>query len=91
MIRPVSFAINRKRTRPANPLPAIRVERHGFAAAANEIFVQNIEHLEKRGFSGNVADFVIGKFAAGLRVALSPDFEFEVHWFTMILSEAQRS
>ena len=88
MIGTVSFTVNRKRAGAANPFSAIRVERDGFLASTEQIFVQNIEHLEKRSIRRNVADFVIDKFAAGLRVPLSPNSKFEVHWFTVILSGA---
>ena len=79
MIGAVSFTVDRKRAGPANAFPAIRVERDGFLSGSKQIFIKNIEHLEKRRVRGNVADFVIDKLAAGLAILLPPNFKFEVH------------
>src|SRR5438046_9489466 len=79
MIGAVSFAVHCERAGAANPFPAIRVERHRFPAGSEQVFVQDVEHLEKRSVWRDVADFVIDEFAAGLRVALSPVLKFEIH------------
>jgi hypothetical protein len=47
MIRSVSFTVDRERAGTTNPFATIRVERDGFPAAPNQIFVQDIEHFEK--------------------------------------------
>src|SRR5947207_15829828 len=79
MIWAVSLTINRNRASAANPFPVIGVERDWFVTGSEQIFVENIEHLEKRRVRRNVADFVLNAFAAELRVALSPDPHPEVH------------
>jgi hypothetical protein len=85
MIGTVSFTVDRERAGTANSFPAIRVERDGFLAGSEQILIQDVEHLKKRSVRRNVADFVIDKFTGRLCVSLPPDFEFEVHWFTVIL------
>src|SRR5262249_54019841 len=82
MIWAVSFAVNCKGAGAGNPFTAIRVERDGFPPAPNQIFVQNIEHLEKRSVRRNVAHVVIDEFAGGLRVLLTPNFQSKIHGIT---------
>jgi hypothetical protein len=79
MIGAVSFTVDRKRAGAANSFPAIRVERDGFLAGSEQIFIKNIEHFEKRCVRGNVPHLVIDEFAAGLAILLPPNFKFEVH------------
>ena len=64
VIRPVCFAINGERAGTANAFAAIRVERDRFLAAAQQIFVQDVEHFEERRVRRNIMHFVINEFSA---------------------------
>ena len=64
MIRPVRFAVDGERARAANALAAIGVERDRFFAATEQLFVHDVEHLEKRSIRRNIGRFVFDELAA---------------------------
>ena len=45
--RTVSFAVYGEGAGAANPFATIRVERHRFSASLQQVFIQDVEHLEK--------------------------------------------
>ena len=53
-------------------LAAVVVERHGLLALVDQVVVQNIQHLEKRGVGGDVLDFVGFECPFCLGVFLAP-------------------
>src|SRR6266481_4190250 len=79
MIGTVSFAIDRERARAANAFAAIGVKGNRFLASIKQLFVEDVEHFEKRRVRRDIADLVIDKFAGGLAVLLTPDSQRKVH------------
>src|SRR5438552_6627022 len=79
MIGTVRFSVNGERAGSANALAAIGVERDWLLAASEQNFVQNVEHLEKRGVRRNVAHAVINEFTGCLCIRLAPDSQVKVH------------
>ena len=79
MIGAVGLAIDRQRTNAANAFATIGVERNRFLAAPKQIFVQDVEHFEKRRVRRNVAHLIIDELAAGLPILLAPNLEFKIH------------
>jgi hypothetical protein len=56
------------------------LEGNGFFPARYELFVQYVEHFEKRHIGIYVREFVIDEFAFE-SAALPPDFECEFHLY----------
>jgi hypothetical protein len=49
------------------------VERHGFFASGDKLFVQNVQHFQKRHVRGNALQLVVFESALGLALGLTPD------------------
>src|SRR5437899_8988443 len=79
MIGTLSFAIDRERARAANAFAAIGVKRDRLLAAIKQLFVENVEHFEKRRVRRDIADLVIDEFAGRFRIGLPPDSQQKVH------------
>ncbi len=79
MIGAMRFAVDRERAGAADAFATIRIERDRLFAAADQAFVHDIEHFEKRRIRGNVGRFVLDELALRLGILLPPDFEFESH------------
>ena len=65
-------AVDVQRAHTADTLAAVVVERHGLLALVDQVVVQNIQHLEKRGVGGDVLDFVGFECPFCLGVFLAP-------------------
>lgn len=70
--RAVRTAVDVQRAHTADTLAAVVVERHGLLALVDQVVVQNIQHLEKRGVGGDVLDFVGFECPFCLGVFLAP-------------------
>ena len=79
MVRPVCLAVNGERARAANAFAAIGVEGDRFFATPEQIFIYDVEHLQKRSVRRNIARFILDELAARFRVLLSPDSQKKVH------------
>ena len=55
------------------------VEVDGFFSLLNELFVEDVEHLEERGVGGNVVDVISHKLALSLWTRLPPNFQFKTN------------
>ena len=77
--RAVGHAVDQETARPADALAAIVVEGDRLFAAADQLFVQDVEHLQERHVGGHLLDLVGDELARRLRVFLPPDFQSEVH------------
>src|SRR5207249_6812588 len=75
----VSFAVNRERTRTANSFAAIGIECDWLLAAHDQLFIQNIEHFQKRRVRRDVFHVVIHEFAGGFWIRLPPNAQAKVH------------
>jgi len=68
----VRTAVDVQRAHTADTFAAVVVERHGLLALVDQVVVQNIQHLEKRGVGGDVLDFVGFECPFCLGVFLAP-------------------
>src|SRR6516164_9621321 len=72
-------AIDHKGTHPANPFPAIGVERYRFLVPNDQSLVHDIEHLQKGCFLWDFIRLVIDERTGRFGVLLAPDFQRKVH------------
>jgi hypothetical protein len=63
----------------ADALAAVALERDGLFAARLELVVDDVEHLQEGHVRVDIVGVVADEFAIGVRAALSPDFEGELH------------
>ena len=64
--RAVGHAVDQETARPADALAAIVVEGDRLFAAADQLFVQDVEHLQERHVGGHPLDLVGDELARGL-------------------------
>jgi hypothetical protein len=72
-IRTVRDPVDHASARTADPLAAVRVECNRVFALANEVFVDDVEHLEKRHVGRDVLRDVIDETAGLILRRLTPD------------------
>ena len=75
----VRHAVDRQRTRSADAFAAIRIVRDRLLAAFHRVFVDDVEHLQKRRAGRDVLHIDIDQPALALAVMLPPDFQVEIH------------
>jgi len=78
---PVRHAVDEKSARSADPLAAVVLEGDGRFIAAEELFVELVEHLEEGHVGRHVLHRVRGEAAGCLCVLLPPDPEREIHGY----------
>ncbi len=76
---PWAHAVDQETARPADALAAIVVEGHRLFAAADQLFVEDVEHLQERHVGGHPLDLVGDELSRRVCVFLPPDFQSEVH------------
>jgi hypothetical protein len=74
------LTVNGERARAANAFATIGVEGDRFFATPEQIFIYDVEHLQKRSVRRNIVRFILDELAARFRVLLSPDAKFEIHF-----------
>ena len=60
----------------ADAFTAVAVEGDRFLAAVDQIFVEEVEHLEQRHLADDVADRVVDQLAGLVGTGLAPNTEF---------------
>ena len=76
----VRDAVDRERARPANAFAAIVIKMNRLLVFFDEPLVDDVEHLKKRGFGGDVWRIVSLYSALGVGPGLPPNFQCQVHW-----------
>ena len=77
--RAVRDAVDRERAVAADAFAAVRVELDRLDAIFCQVLVDDVDHLEERGFGGNVICLVVFELARAVRALLTPDFQIEFH------------
>ena len=75
----VGVTIDIERAHAADTLAAVVVKVDGLLALLDELLIEDIEHLEERGVSGNVLHLVGLEVSLLLRSSLTPHFQFEAY------------
>ena len=75
IVRPMRLAVDHHAARAADPLAAIVIERDRLFALCDQLFVEDVEHLEERRMRRDVRDLVGDERALRLAVLLAPDVE----------------
>jgi hypothetical protein len=65
----------------ADALAAVAVELDRFLALADEVLVEDVEHLEERHLLLDAAHCIIDEPALGLAAGLAPDLQVDCHAF----------
>src|SRR2546422_483388 len=78
--RPVRAAVDHHAAHPADPLPAVVVERDRLVLAREQLLVEHVQHLEERHVGTHVRHRVPDEASRESRPALPPDVEREVHY-----------
>ena len=75
----VRDAVDSHRAHTANALAAVVVENDRLFTLLDKLFVQNIEHFQKRAVFADVIDCVFYKTTLVVGVFLSPNFKMYFH------------
>ena len=78
-LRAVSDTVDDDATLTADALAAVGVEGDGFLAACEELFVQDVEHLQERGLFRDSLHLVFMNCALVFGTVLAPDPQCQVH------------
>src|SRR5690606_21348926 len=73
----VRGAVDDQRAHAADALAAVVVERDGLLALRDELLVEDVKHLQKRGVRGDVVELVFDHPPLVLWAALAPDAQGE--------------
>src|SRR5258706_13588427 len=73
------YSVDQKTARTANTFTTIMFEGNGRLLAVDQIFVQHVEHFEKRHFRGHIVYSIAGEAARCGGALLPPDSEREIH------------
>ena len=77
----VGLAVDQEAARSANPLAAVMIKGDRLFAAADQLFIQDVEHLQKRHVGRHIFDLIGDESARCRRVFLPPDCESQVHGY----------
>ena len=79
-VRPVGDAVDHEAARATDALAAVAVEDDRVLAAADQVLVDHVQHLEERHVLVDVARLVGLEAAGVIRAFLSPDLERQTHY-----------
>ncbi|MPN38973.1 hypothetical protein SDC9_186498 [bioreactor metagenome] len=72
-------AVDHQRAHSADAFPAIRIEGYRVLACRDDLFVNNVEHLEEGHVLADTLGLVGLKMAGRLAVPLPPNFKCQIH------------
>ena len=78
-LRAVSDTVDNDATLTANALAAVGIEGDRFLASCEELFVQDVEHLQERGLFRDSLHLVFMNCALVCRTVLAPNPQCQVH------------
>ncbi len=76
IIRAMWPAIDVEAAHPTNSFPAVVIKSNGLLIFPDQLFVQDVEHLQERAIRGYAVQFIGDKFALRQGILLSPDLQF---------------